>query len=553
MPVVSVVVIAYNDARNLPAALRSAQEQTLRDVEIVVVDDGSTDDTPRVIAAAAAGDPRVRPMRLADNSGGCSRPRNTGLGAATGDYVLFLDSDDVLARRSLERLYAGARRADADIACGRMLRRHHHPRRYLPANDDLYRRATVLQGVLSRPAQLRDTPACGKLFRREFLESESLRFPEGLLFEDLLFTTTAYAAAGRIAIVPHLSYVWNVRRDQAVPSITNRRELRNWRDRFDIHRRIDADLAGRPRAVELRAAKDRKFLTVDWPIFLRDLRAFPPSRRGELLDVAAAYVAGLPAPALADVAPGLRVACHLAGRGELAATLTAADYVTTGGIAADLAVDDGRLYWSGAHASDDAARQALDVTSLGLLTAPFGDTPFLAVVSRAGVTGGVLELTGVVADLLGRLAAGPVAATVRVSGRFGGRVATAPAALQPHGQGVEFRTSIDLEALARRVHPGVGHELRLDLLVRRGSQVARVPLTARDAQLPEQPVALAGRWHRVVGDSARLVERNGRLVLDLWQLHPVAEAAMDLASRARGALGRLGTSRPGWGRLGSRR
>src|SRR5512142_1357864 len=126
MPLVSIVVIAYNDAQHLPAALRSAQTQTLHDIEIVVVDDASTDGTPQVIATAAASDPRVRPMRLTENSGGCSRPRNTGLDEVAGDYVLFLDSDDVLPRRSLERLYDAANAAAADIACGRMVRRHHH-------------------------------------------------------------------------------------------------------------------------------------------------------------------------------------------------------------------------------------------------------------------------------------------------------------------------------------------------------------------------------------------------------------------------------------------
>ena len=548
MPLVSVVVIAYNDAQHLPAALRSAQQQTLRDIEIVVVDDGSTDATPQVIASAAAADPRVRPMRLPDNSGGCSRPRNTGLDAVGGEYVLFLDSDDVLPRRSVERLYDAARRAGADIACGRMVRRHHHPRRYLPSNDELYPRAAVLDGVLSRPEQLRDTPACGKLFRREFLERESLRFPEGLLFEDLLFTTTAYAAAGRIAVVPHLSYVWNVRRDQDVPSITNRRELRNWRDRFEIHRRIDADLATRPRADELRAAKDVKFLTVDWPIFLRELRAFPPDQRPELLALASAYTATVSLEPAAEVAPGPRVACHLAARGDLDATLTAADYVTTGGIGSDLVAHDGRVYWSGSHLTEAGARRILDVTSLGLLTAGFSATPFLAVVSAATVSGSSLELTGSVRDLLGRLTAAPVNATLRVSGRFGGRVATAPVTVDPDGRGLRFRASLDLTALGRAVHPGAGHELRLDLLLSRGGDVARVRLTARDAQLPEQPVPLPGPWRRVLGDSARLLERNGRLVLDLWQLHHVAEAAMDLASRSRGVLNRLGS-----GRLGSRR
>ena len=223
----SIVVIGYNDAEHLPAALRSAQMQTLRDIEIVVVDDASSDASLEIANGFAARDSRFKVHSLATNSGGCSRPRNSGLDHAAGEFVLFLDSDDVLPRRAAARLYDAATRADADVTCGRMVRRHHHPRRHLPSNDDLYRRAEVLDGVLARPAQLRDTPACGKLFRRGFIEANRLRFPEGLLFEDLLFTTTAYAAAGRIAIVPALCYVWNVRRKQAEPSITNRREPRS--------------------------------------------------------------------------------------------------------------------------------------------------------------------------------------------------------------------------------------------------------------------------------------------------------------------------------------
>src|SRR3954453_135688 len=98
MPAVSVVVICFDDAPHLPAAVRSAIRQSLRDLEVVIVDDGSTDDTPAVASALAAADPRVRYHRRGANSGGCSRPRNTGLSLATGDYVTFLDSDDVLPR-----------------------------------------------------------------------------------------------------------------------------------------------------------------------------------------------------------------------------------------------------------------------------------------------------------------------------------------------------------------------------------------------------------------------------------------------------------------------
>jgi CDP-glycerol glycerophosphotransferase len=542
VPRVSIVVIGYNDAEHLPAALRSAQAQTLRDIEIVVVDDASTDATADVISSFAARDRRIQPHRLTANSGGCSRPRNTGLAHATGEFVLFLDSDDVLPRRAVERLYRAATRADADVTCGRMVRRHHHPRRHLPSNDDLYRRTEVLDGVLARPAQLRDTPACGKLFRREFLDRMWLRFPDGLLFEDLLFTTTAYAAARRIAIVTGLTYIWNVRRQQPAPSITNRRELRNWQDRFEIHRRIDADLASRPRARELRTAKDHKFLTVDWPIYLRDLRAFPADRRKELLDVAADYLARVALHERTDVPPGLRVACYLAARRDLEATLTAADFVTTGGVGTDLVVADERLYWTGRHLDEPDGRAALDVTATGVLTARFESTPFLAVVSRAHADGGRLGLSGHVHDVLGRLADGDVTASVRVAGRLGGpfgdRVLDCPVTTARSKAVVSFATEVDLPALAHRLHPGVGHELRLDLLLRRGEALCRVPLTARDAVLPADPLALPNRWSTLLGASVAVQERNGRLVLDLLGLNSAVDRAFDLASRGRNAAGR---------------
>ena len=527
-PRVSVVVIVYNDAEHLPAALRSAQRQTLDDIEIVVVDDASTDATAAVIARAATTDPRIRPIRLPQNSGGCSRPRNTGLQSASGDYVLFLDSDDVLPRHAAERLYDAARRADADIACGRMVRRHHHPRRHLGSNDDLYTHAAVLDGVLARPAQLRDTPACGKLFRREFLDAQGLRFPEGLLFEDLLFTTTAYAAADRIAIVPQLSYIWNVRREQVVPSITNRRELRNWRDRFEIHRRIDADLQRRPRARELQVAKDHKFLTVDWPIWLRELRVFPAEQRPDLLELAGDYVSTMAPERRADVAPGLHAACALAARRDLEGTLAAADYVTTGGVNGELLVDSG----------------VLDPRASGLLAADFTATPFLAVVETAQVSGPVLELSGRVHDVLGRLAAATPTATLRLSGRFGGRLIDVPASVDRREGGLGFHTPLQLADLGRRLHPGVGHEVRLDLVLHDGASTARRPLSARDADLPTSPLALPNRWDRVLGQHAQLLERNGRLVLAL-ALHPGADSALDLASRGRNLLRRrLRHSRP---------
>src|SRR5690242_12300595 len=110
-PLLTVVVIVFNDARRLPTAVRSVLRQTLRDLEIVVVDDASTDETPAVAQRLVADRPeRVRYERLTENSGGCSRPRNRGIELARGRYVMFLDSDDELPAGACAALVSAAER-----------------------------------------------------------------------------------------------------------------------------------------------------------------------------------------------------------------------------------------------------------------------------------------------------------------------------------------------------------------------------------------------------------------------------------------------------------
>src|SRR5690606_30667888 len=119
-PDVSVVVIAYNDAARLPHAVASSLAQSLRSVETVIVDDASTDGTGETADRLARAHPgRVRAVHLPSNSGGCGRPRNAGVEASAGRYVMFLDSDDLLDRHACLNLLAAAEDTGADIVSGR--------------------------------------------------------------------------------------------------------------------------------------------------------------------------------------------------------------------------------------------------------------------------------------------------------------------------------------------------------------------------------------------------------------------------------------------------
>ena len=105
-PKVSVIVPIYNTENELPRCIQSIQDQTFSDIEIILVDDGSTDSCPQICDDYAKHDPRIRVLHK--ENGGVSDTRNTGILAARGEYLLQVDSDDYLEKDAVEQLLRGA-------------------------------------------------------------------------------------------------------------------------------------------------------------------------------------------------------------------------------------------------------------------------------------------------------------------------------------------------------------------------------------------------------------------------------------------------------------
>lgn len=114
MPLVSVIMPAYNAARFVEQALDSVLAQTVSDLEIIVIDDGSVDNTREIISRYARQDSRIRVLLNEENMG-VARTRNRGLELVTGRYVALLDSDDYWEPRMLEKMVARAEETGADI------------------------------------------------------------------------------------------------------------------------------------------------------------------------------------------------------------------------------------------------------------------------------------------------------------------------------------------------------------------------------------------------------------------------------------------------------
>ncbi|MFL6139020.1 MAG: glycosyltransferase family 2 protein [Frankiaceae bacterium] len=521
-PFVTVVVIAYNDAANLPTAVRSVTRQTLRDLDIVIVDDASTDGTGAVADELARSDSRIRVVHLPTNSGGCSRPRNTGIEQSRGAYVMFLDSDDVLDRRACARLRDAAERTGADIAAGRAARYHVTRKRMAGWYDRLYRHAAVLDGILDRPDQLYDTICTNKLYRLDFVRQQGLRFPEGLHYEDLLFTTEAYCTAERIAIVPHLVYVWNVVEETGAASISNRRlDLANWRDRIEVHRRIDAYLDGHHVGQQLRTAKDVKFLNHDMRLFLRDLPQYDRYVRIELFALVRDYVRGIDLDACAaDARLVTRLAAQLTAAGDLPAVLAVSELHDTGQLDAGLVRGD------------------LDLTELGLADAPLDRLPLTDIAESVEQRGAVLRITGVIPDLLGRLAAAPAAPTVRpavVSKGARWRLDLPAGEATLRGEALQYAVELDLARVAERITLR-DRLLRIVVTVEAGGERRDTGIVLRGG-LRDVPAGIrapvTSRYAPLVGSELVGTLVDGTLGLTLTDRHPALQRAVETARRVR--------------------
>ncbi|ACY96795.1 bifunctional glycosyltransferase/CDP-glycerol:glycerophosphate glycerophosphotransferase [Thermomonospora curvata] len=432
-PDVSVIVIAYNDAARLPRAVGSVLAQSLGPVETIIVDDGSTDGTGEVAEQLAAAHPgRVRALHLPRNSGGCGRPRNTGLAQARGAHVMFLDSDDVLDRHACLNLVAAAEETGADLVSGRCVRTR--PDR--PGDRGhawypwLYARRAVYESITQNPDLLYDTLSTNKCYRRDFLTACGLSFAEDVHYEDLLFSTQAYLAARRIALIPHRVYTWHWQQPRPDGgSISSRRaELRNFADRLEVHRRIDAVLRARG-AADLKLHKDAKFVNHDLLLYLRELRGRDADYQRRFLELAAAYMAELDERVWQKANPMPAIAAFLLGRGDLEGALAAAEYGRgrVPELLTELTERHGRVYWG--RLEGHPAHPVLDVTDLGIHTAPPSRVRPVCTLTRLRRCGPLVLMAGRVHNPLERI---PPDAEVQLTVEFAdrrrkGRVLSVPA------------------------------------------------------------------------------------------------------------------------------
>lgn len=218
-PQVSVIIPVYNSVNYVRDALRSVQEQTLDPdaLEVLVVDDGSTDGTDAILAEIAAKDERID-VTWQENSGTPGGARNPAIGRATGDFIFFLDSDDELTPDALRRLVETAEREGSDVVLGKMASMDG---RHAPAS--MFKRTVMDADLLDE--NVFNTLGPTKLIRRSVIEGLNLRFPEDQgVGEDQPFMAAVYLNARKISVLSDQDYyLIRHRTDGSNMTLTKRR------------------------------------------------------------------------------------------------------------------------------------------------------------------------------------------------------------------------------------------------------------------------------------------------------------------------------------------
>ncbi|MEI7058386.1 glycosyltransferase [Nocardioides sp. CCNWLW239] len=302
-PSLSVIVPVYNVAEYVEKSLRSILSQPRREIsklEVIVVDDGSTDGSAEILRRIAAEEASV--TLITQPNSGVSRARHTGIDVATGELLTFVDPDDILPPDAWSAMVRSLRRTGSDFAVGAAERVAVEGGVERRSMTPLMRRNHAEERLRCRiedaPLMLADIFVWNKIFRRSFWTENAITFPERTRYQDQVALTQVFLAADSFDVMTDIVYDWQVRSDRS--SATQKRaQIANLVERINTKRQT-IDLVRATGSVSLMETLLVEVLPIDmWEHFRAAVHpdTEDPERYWDLLRAAVLefwYDAGVP-------------------------------------------------------------------------------------------------------------------------------------------------------------------------------------------------------------------------------------------------------------------
>lgn len=293
-PRLSVVVPFYNVETYISRCLESIERQTLRDLEVVLVDDGSPDGSAEIAHEFAGRDPRFRVVTQENQ--GLGPARNTGIDDATGEYITFVDSDDLVPARAYETMVGSLEHTGSSFAAGNA-KRFNTTSGVRPSWTHRLPMASTAQAthILQRPTLVFDRMVWNKVYRRDFWDEHDFRFP-AIRYEDWPVTLPAHLKALSVDVLNQATYFWRER--ESGDSITQL--VFNYDNLLD--RVISAELVLGAVEGSTRAVQDRLhdyLAEIDLVALMQAFAVTPAEQAPKLVELGQRFMARLRRPSMA--------------------------------------------------------------------------------------------------------------------------------------------------------------------------------------------------------------------------------------------------------------
>lgn len=221
---VSVIIPVYNTGKYVADAIKSIQNQSLSDIEIIAVDDCSTDNSLTIIKGLAKNDERILLIPMSENRGQ-SVCRNKGLEIATGDYIYFFDSDDLLEKNCLELCYDRMESGDSDFLIfdgdsfveeGVAMTFNATYKRTQLLKKEIYEGKELIHYLIKNKSY--SCSVCLSFIRKSYLDKINIKFYPGVLYEDILYSCELYLNAENVTFLPTTFFHRRVRGNSTMTS-----------------------------------------------------------------------------------------------------------------------------------------------------------------------------------------------------------------------------------------------------------------------------------------------------------------------------------------------
>lgn len=218
MEKVTLIIPIFNVEKYVAEAIESAINQTYENIEIILVDDGSTDNSGKICDSYLEKDNRIKVIHK--NNGGLSDARNAGLNSMTGEFVMFLDGDDFLEKDAIEKMKQAIVEKNADYVIGNYINATEEGEKWENPifNYEKYKPFKLSINDYKNSFFIMNSSVCNKIFRKTFIDGLNLRFMVGLPAEDAIFTTYCFIKSSNVYYIPNLVFNYRQRKGGSISS-----------------------------------------------------------------------------------------------------------------------------------------------------------------------------------------------------------------------------------------------------------------------------------------------------------------------------------------------